>query len=149
MTKWTVQLILLSAFWELHWHISPSLWSTESISRCLNHLGYRACTKGSAWTRGRAGTTFQFCTSDGLFGVWWKHNLWCHPSGLIDLNEHFLVHAPIFGACSKKDCYRIKSGAWWEHQVVCGAWRIAPNNGSEFYLMQSSEGITWLLGQVV
>ena len=40
-----------------------------------------------------------------------------------------------FGACSKKDWYRIESGAWCKHQVVCGAWCMAQNNGSEFHLL--------------
>ena len=106
----------------------------------LYHLGCRASTRGSACTKGRAGNTFQFCTSDGLIGVWCKHYLWCHPSGLIDLNEPlgscttwFMLH--FFGACSKKDWYRIESGAWCKHQVVCGAWCMAQNNGTEFHLV--------------
>ena len=101
----------------------------------------RACTQSSAWTKGGAGTTFQFCTSDGLIGVWCTHYLWCYPSGFIDLNEPlgsfttwFMLH--FFGACSKKDWYRIESGAWCKHQVVCGAWCMAQNNGSEFHLMK-------------
>ena len=53
----------------------------------VHQLGCRACTRGSACTKGRAGTTFQFCTSDGFIGVWCKHYLRCHPSGLIDLHE--------------------------------------------------------------
>ena len=40
-----------------------------------------------------------------------------------------------FGACSKKDWYRIESGAWCKHQVVCGAWCMAQNNGTEFHLV--------------
>ena len=28
----------------------------------------------------------------------------------------------------------IESGAWCKHQVVCGAWCMAQNNGSEFHL---------------
>ena len=40
-----------------------------------------------------------------------------------------------FGACSKKDWYRIESGAWCKHQVVCGAWCMAQNNGTEFHLI--------------
>ena len=110
------------------------------IGGILYHLGCRACTRGSACTKGRAGTTFQFCTSDGLIGVWCKHYLWCHPSGLIDLNEPlgscttwFMLH--FFGACSKKDWYRIESGAWCKHQVVCGARCMAQNNCTEFHLL--------------
>ena len=95
-----------------------------AVDGILYHLGCRASTRGSACTKGRAGTTYQFCTSDGLIGVWCKHYLWCHPSGLIDLNEPlgscttwFMLH--FFGACSKKDWYRIESGACaWPKTMV-------------------------------
>ena len=86
------------------------------------------------------------CMSDGLIGVWCKHYLWCHPSGLIDLNEPlgsfttwFMLH--FFGACSKKDWYRIESGAWCKHQVVCGAWCMAQNNGTEFHLLLTGSSL--------
>ena len=103
---------------------SSSTGSWVSIGGILYHLGCRACTRGSACTKGRAGTTFQFCTSDGLIGVWCKHYLWCHPSGLIDLNEPlgscstFLVPAP------KKIGTELKvvHGASTKWCVVLGAW---------------------------
>ena len=60
-------------------------------------------------------------------------------NGSIDLLEPLgsftswsMLH--FFGACSKKEWYRIESGAWCKHQVVSGAWCKHQNNGTEFHL---------------